>query len=372
MVFSVDKPYVVGNNDSLEDFCHLSDDKHARLSSVERMTLQGGEELERFFTRLSKDAMPLNFAPLIAGLDNNILKITADFYGAFENPFVAPSGVFVPKIIPVHGLSSEGEIIDVEYESAYQGLHESYSKIESAIPENKTVRVRVWKHANHESRPTLIAVPGWTMGDPKINALTFMPGYFFRLGCNVAIFELPFHGRRLTSEFRDIGHSVFPSANLFLTNEAVLQGISDLRQLRLILRALGFKNIGALGISLGSYLTATWATIEPLHFLINLLPFFNMGNVAEAALEKEGDITINRPLLGNALKVHSSIDRTSKTKAVQFILMSDDAVIPKEEVLKGKDIFPMAKIAEFSGGHEIASSRGSVVETIEGFLKPFL
>ncbi len=357
-----------------EDFCHLSDDKAARLSSVERLTLQGGEELEKFFSRITTDAVPLNFAPLIAGLSNEALRSTAAFYSTIKEPFISPKGVFAPKVIPVHGLSADGEIVDIEFESSYQPIHSSNKKIHVAIPENKTVRVRLWKHTHNENRPTMIAVPGWTMGDQKINALTFMPGFFFRLGFNVAIFELPFHGRRLTSEFRDIGHSVFPSANLFLTNEAILQGVSDLRQLKLILRALGLKKFGAFGISLGSYLTTLWSTIEPLSFIVNLLPFFDMSTVTEAALKREANTEIDPSLLRQALSVHSPIGRVSKTdsKDVQMITMASDSVIPVEDIKEGRKLFPEAEFIVLLGDHEVHSSRESIVDRMTAHLKKYL
>jgi hypothetical protein len=358
----------------LEDFCHLSDDVSARLSHVERLTLQGGRELEKFFSRLALDALPLNFAPLIAGLHNESLEATARFFDSCTEPFIAPQGVFAPKIIPVHGLSNEGEIVDIAFESAYQPLHESNKKIQVAIPENKQIRVRLWRHAQDAHRPTLIAVPGWTMGDPKITALMFIPGFFFRLGFNVAIFELPFHGRRLASEFRDVGHSVFPSANLYLTNEAILQAISDLRQLKLILRALGMKQCGALGISLGAYLTTVWSTIEPLHFMVNLLPFFDISAVAWAGLLREGNTSVDRTLLERAVAVHSPLRRRPlmQTADAQFIAMDSDSIIPEGDLDVGRRLFAGANFVKLPGDHEIGSSRQHVVLAMTAHLMRYL
>ena len=353
------------------EYCSTEGSIENRLTSVERLTFLGGKELEKLFTRLRKEQGNLNLKPLIDALSSESLGEAGVFYRSQSKLYASPQGVFAPKIIPVHGLSNQGEISDIEFESAYKPFHQTYRSLATTIPENQIVRTRLWKHTLHEA-PTIVCVHGWTMGDPKTNALAFLPGFFFRLGFNVAIFELPFHGRRLTPEFREIGHSLFPSANLYMTNEALLQSVSDLRQLRLILKALGLKKIGALGISLGSCISAKWAQLEPLSFVANILPFFSFANVAAHSAVAAGRNDIPVDGFATAFGFHDDVGSPAKTQAAKFISMENDPIIPASELAVGLYRFPDAKVVTLPGEHELLSSRSSITNEIVSFLEPFL
>ena len=64
--------------------------------------------------------------------------------------------------------------------------------------------------------------------------------------------------------------ALFPSANLVRTNEAFGQAVFDLRALAAYLRANGAPSVGAIGMSLGGYTTALWASVDPTLAFANL------------------------------------------------------------------------------------------------------
>ena len=355
------------------DYCYIDASSENRLSSLERLTMLSAGELTDFFKRIEgSQKAELDFSALISGLTTAGLQDASNTYQSIAQPFSMPRGVIAPRITPIHGLGDDGEIVDVEFESAYQPLSAGYEKVQATIIENSTVRMRLWRHTK-EDVPTIMCVPGWTMGDHKVNASVFMPGFFYRLGFNVALFEIPFHGRRLTKEFRDIGHSVFPSANVSLTNEAVLQAVSDLRQSRLVLRALGLKNIGAFGISLGAYVASLWSTLEPLPFLINLLPLFSFSAIATAAAKRFGREDLTTELLDAAFSVHALKSRTSKVAAahVKLFHMTGDPYIQTQDLAIAQSVFPGVSITEFEGSHEIQSSREQILTELVAFLSNY-
>src|SRR5947199_382710 len=73
---------------------------------------------------------------------------------------------------------------------------------------------------------------------------------------------LPFHGLRTPAAVRFSG-ALFPTANVFRTNEAFAHALADLRALIAWLRNRGTPEIGLMGMSLGGYLTALTASCEP-------------------------------------------------------------------------------------------------------------
>lgn len=360
----------------LSDYCVLGGSSQNRLSDIERMTLVGGEDLSKLLRRVSRDEGAINFDSIIHTIDQPHIEKVAKFYSELSNTdeiFRKPNGIISPKIIPVHGLSDSGEICDLEFESCYAGVHSSFQTLKTAIPENTKITVRYWKH-KESKRPTIIAVHGFAMGDHKTNSIAFLPGLFFRLGFDIALMELPFHGRRLSPEVRDTGYTFFPGSNLFLTNEGILQAISDLRQLRLVLKALGSGAVGCIGISLGAYITSLWATLDKLSFCVPMVPLVSMPDIISRSLDLRKD-TENTPELAqhlaDALRVHQASNYKAATPAesVHIIAGKGDAIIPESQPMALSEHFGNCSIEWFTGDHGMAEDRDFIFNSILTFFK---
>lgn len=360
----------------LSDYCVLGGSKQNRLSDVERMTLVGGEDLVKLLRRVSRETGAVNVDSIIQSIDPNHLEQVGKFYRSFSDTqeiFKKPQGIISPKIIPVHGLSDSGEICDLEFESCFDGLHPSFQTLKTAIPENKKITVRYWKH-KESKRPTIVAVHGFAMGDHKINSLAFLPGLFFRLGFDIALMELPFHGRRLAPEVRDAGHTFFPGSNLFLTNEGILQAVSDLRQLRLVLKALGSGPVGCMGISLGAYITSLWATLDKLPFCIPMVPLVSMPDIIKRTLEIRHNMPCPSEILEGmegALQVHQAASYSSATTpdSVLIVAGKGDSVIPESQPKALSAHFGGCGIEWFSGDHGMSEDRDFIFNSILEFFK---
>jgi hypothetical protein len=364
----------------LSDYCSLEGDIAARLSDTERLTFVGGDDLSKLFRRLERSSLGLSFKDLLSSLDESKISRYLDFYDAYnqsnsaESLFGIPKGIITPKIIPVHGLSEEGEIVDLEYQSAFESQHPQFKSIQASIPENNNIRVRYWRH-HQGSRTTLVCVHGWTMNDQRVQALAFLPGIYFKLGFDVALFELPFHGRRLNSEFRDAGHTLFPSSNVMITNESILQSVSDLRQLKLILRALGVKKVGALGVSLGAYISTIWSCFDQLECGIMMLPFSSFANLACYHAKKEKLSLSEQELekLHKSFNFHSPLNFNSITDSQRLMFVSStyDSVIPCSEVESLKSKYQNAQFVSVAGDHSVSLERDKLLEATGGFLSKF-
>jgi len=125
---------------------------------------------------------------------------------------------------------------------------------------NHTAHAWLLRH-DGEARPWVVCVPGFRMGHPFVDVMGFRARWLHqRLGLNVAIYVMPFHGPRRTGRRSGDGYL---SGNFVDTLHAQAQAVWDLRRLVGWLRREGAPGIGVHGISLGGYTTALLAALEP-------------------------------------------------------------------------------------------------------------
>mgnify|MGYP005847329481 CR=1 FL=1 len=125
---------------------------------------------------------------------------------------------------------------------------------------NRTVHAWLLRHKG-VSRPWVVCVPGFRMGYRLVDATAFRARWLHqRLGLNVAVFTMPFHGPRRVGRRSGDGYL---SGNFVDTLHAQAQAVWDLRRLVGWLRREGAPAIGVHGISLGGYTAALLAALEP-------------------------------------------------------------------------------------------------------------
>ncbi|MCO6430178.1 MAG: alpha/beta hydrolase [Deltaproteobacteria bacterium] len=344
----------------IADFCILSSPPENRLSQFERLTLTGGAELERALQWIIRQCSDFKFPKAVSDLDISAFKRDAAFY-SHENFLSDPSTFFrLPRHIPdvtstlVHGLR-DGVILDLQFKSLYEVQNPSYRESHHTLSENLTAYARYWQH-DRPAKGTLIALHGWTMGDQRLNSLAFLPGMFYRFGLDVVLVELPFHGRR-----RPAGEAsnLFPDSNLCRTNEAIAQIICDLRALRAFLEAHGARNVGCVGMSLGAYIAALWASLDPLAFLIPIVPVASMSEIAWRLLKKEEIFAevkrqgLTRALLEQAYQVHSPLSHRAKLPAERVLVLGGlgDTIVPRSQPRLLSQHFGCSRTHWFRGGH---------------------
>jgi dienelactone hydrolase len=98
---------------------------------------------------------------------------------------------------------------------------------------------------------------------------------FFRLGINVSLFALPFHGPR--------GHAFppeWPQQDTAFTIEGFRQAIWDLQIAIRAMREAGASHVGVVGMSLGGYTAALLATVtSDIDFLLSFIPIASIPDV---------------------------------------------------------------------------------------------
>jgi hypothetical protein len=370
--------------DELSDYCVLdTPGEEYRLSQFERLTLVGGKELDRALDWIAKQITRFSCDGQLGALSQASIEEAIRFYGAAEWQ-LEPDRFFVPpctpdnvKLVPIHGFKN-GQVSDLQFESRYQLQNPAFESEYALYPETRTCYARLWQHRS-AARGLLVAVHGWSMGDQKVNALALQPGYFFSLGFDVALIELPYHGRR-APEGKGNRQPLFPDGNIMRTNEAMAQAISDLRALKSYF-GTRYEKVGVMGMSLGGYVSALWASLDPLDFAVLMVPMACMGDAAfeimarqDKGIDQMLSLGLDRDKLQEVFRLHSPLIHQPKVPQTRRLIIAglgDEVVSPRHPHLLWEH-WERPKIHWFSGGHVAQMKNSSAFQEIGKFLEGVL
>lgn len=261
-------------------------------------------------------------------------------------------------------------VIDLAYASGYEPFLPVARELYAAVPENHTAHARWW--TSGKGRPTIVLLHGWGGGNHAFTARAFMVPYWLRHGFDVAAFVLPYHAARSPA-----GRALFPSPNPIRTNEAFGQAIYDLRALAMFLRERGSPAVGAMGMSLGGYTTALWASVAGpadvggIDFAVAMIPAVSMARLMwrhgetspmRARAAKAG---ITEDLLVDAFAVHAPTTRPSRIARSHLAVVAGrgDAITPPDQAETLAAHWGV-EIGWFDGGHLAQIGRGDALRDV--------
>jgi pimeloyl-ACP methyl ester carboxylesterase len=197
--------------------------------------------------------------------------------GAYESFFREPR-----QITPIEDvrLSRPGKIrvVDLHWQSEYRTFLPEVQEQYDQYVENRTATARLVLH--DRPRPIAVLIHGYLGGAHQMERRLWPMTFWRRLGMDLALFVLPFHGSRAAPGFGKL--PPFPGAEPRITNEGFRQSMADFRDFVAFLAARGHPKIGVMGMSLGGYSTALAATLEPsLAFAVPIIP---LASIPDAAL----------------------------------------------------------------------------------------
>ncbi|MGH7823208.1 MAG: alpha/beta hydrolase, partial [Candidatus Binatia bacterium] len=148
---------------------------------------------------------------------------------------------------------------------------------------NRLAYAYLWRHGDR-GRRTIVCIHGYRGGFAALDGRAFeVQRLFLEAGLDVALAILPYHGPR-TPDGSVSGQPFLNDPRRTL--EAVAQGIHDLRVLVSWLRHDGAGPVGVAGFSLGGYMTALLASVEPgLAFAAPIIP---VASFADLLWERSG------------------------------------------------------------------------------------
>jgi len=333
---------------------------------------------------LSTLAAPIGFNPFAL----RQARKDGEFYHKFVTGgdpgrfFERPGPIPPLRVKPTRETSfrpADGTCESIRFESAFVPKLPSIRKNYLSHKQNRFAHVRYWRH-NRGPRPTVIAIHGFGAEGYALNQWFFaLPWLYEKLGLDVALFNLPFHGRRQTRFSPFSGHGFF-AGGLSRINEAFGQAVYDFRTMMDYLETQrGVTSLGVTGISLGGFTTALLASVEPrLKFAIPNVP---VASLADIVLDWEPMGTIIRAVL-KATKL--SIVEARRLIAVSCPL-TWAPILPRNRLMViggvGDRLAPPThsrllwdhwgrpRLHWFPGSHVLHLDRGGYLREIERFFK---
>ncbi len=172
-----------------------------------------------------------------------------------------------------------GRCWDLRFESPFEPVNPRETADYLRHTRNRTAHARYWKHEGGP-RPTIIAVHGFSADPYWLNEWFFDLPRFYRMGCDVLLFTLPFHGRRRERLAPFSGHGFF-AGGIARINEAFAQAVHDLRiVMDFLIQEERAPQVGITGVSLGGFTAALFAAVEDrLAFSIPNVPVVSLADL---------------------------------------------------------------------------------------------
>jgi pimeloyl-ACP methyl ester carboxylesterase len=282
------------------------------------------------------------------------------------SPFFPDPGLPDVRLKPAGDGPLGTQIVDLSFRSEYVPYLPIARDAYLATVENTTAHAR-W-YTSDRGRPTIVMIHGWGGGNYWMEERAFVVPYWLRHGYDVVLFQLPFHGQR-TAKAAMLPN--FPSSNPMRTNEGFGHAIYDLRGLSAFLRGRGASAVGAMGMSLGGYTTALWATIEQLDFAVAMIPAVSMATLFwrhgedSPVRKRAANAGITEDLLADVFSVHAPLARPPLVaQDRRFVIAGKgDRITPPEQADALAKHWGVDTLW-FNGGHLAQLGRADAFRTV--------
>lgn len=277
----------------------------------------------------------------------------------------------------VHFRPEDGQCRELTFISPFQPvnprLYDRYLKHKR----NLRAVAQYWTHDNGP-RPTICVVHGF-MADPYwVNSLFLGLPWFYKMGYDILLYTLPFHGARQGPFSPFSGHGYFANGISHI-NETVAHAIYDFRIFLNHLESLGVPRFGVTGISLGGYTSAILAAVEErLHFSIPNVPvvslfdlmlqWFPASTVIKAGLRLSG-MTIKEAR--HLMAVHCPLTYQPLIPKDRLMIIggAGDRFAPPKHARLLWDHWDRPAIHWFPGNHILHLDQGKYLKDVARFLK---
>ncbi|MFI5365756.1 MAG: alpha/beta fold hydrolase [Candidatus Binatia bacterium] len=265
-----------------------------------------------------------------------------------------------------------GTIVGRELTTAYRPYHCADTIVADKVTAPDKILVEHWSHEPQRGRGTIVALHGFSMGYPRIDAFALFATPCFGAGFDVALVTLPFHGPRTPPDARFSGER-FAIPHVARLNEAVRQAIYEIHVVTGWLRQQTGAPVGLLGLSLGGYLSALMAGLRSdLDFVIPMVPPVCIGDLASRFFAQSRYYRRGRSAafsydeLRAMYRVHSPLTYARCVEKSRILILAGrgDQIVPPEHPHALWHHWGEPEIYWFSGSHLAPFRRGLLVAKI--------
>lgn len=234
------------------------------------------------------------------------------------------------------------------------------------------ILIEHWQHERRAPRATVLAVHGFGMGTPRLDAWALFAEAWYGRGLDVALLTLPHHGARAAgARFSGQG---FADPSPARVHENVRQAVHELHVVRAWLRATSDRPVGLLGLSLGGYLSAlTAGLVDDLDFVVPMVPPVCFGELAwrMAGDRRPSSADRDRAELRALFRLHSPLAfplRIDRQRAL-IVAGRGDRIVPPEHPHALWEHWDRPVIHWFGGSHLAPFGRRGIVAAVDAHLR---
>ncbi len=243
----------------------------------------------------------------------------------------------------------------------------------SGFPENDRARVRLQIGSGGPSAPTILLLHA-LMSASDFGYLR-IARWLNERGWNAAFPHLPFHYSRRPRGY--LNGELAITANLVRNSETLRQGVTELRQLMAMLRALGCTEFGLIGTSYGGWNGALLSFLESdFRFIALIQPIVN---VEHAIWNNPSAVLIRRLLSSRGIRPGESARHAHLSSPLHGVPLCGgervvltagihDSISPRSELLDLRDRWAGAKLLEVRQGHFGYRALRETLKEVEKFL----
>jgi pimeloyl-ACP methyl ester carboxylesterase len=366
-----------------EDFSRRRE-RFAALGVLKRIEVAGSAAMDRAVRTGTASVFAGLFAPLV---DPRVARRQAEAFEFYGQPtFVEDPSTFFVRPPTVHvrrstlrrrpQMPKDARCEDISFKGAFEPVNGAYRASYLAHEKNLTSHARHFFHGDRP-RTTVIALHGFWASPYWMNAYMFELPLLFSLGLDVVMPTMPFHGVRRMERALFSGHG-FISSEIAQTNEAFAHAVSDIRVLIAHLRRRGVQQIGITGLSLGGFMTALLASIEPgLAFAIPNVPVVSLvdlllewqplGRLLRLAMKHS---RISLPEARRRLAVHHALSYAPKLPRERLMVIAGvgDRMAPPSHARLLWEHWGEPQAYFFPGNHALHFDRGGYLRVMAKFL----
>jgi pimeloyl-ACP methyl ester carboxylesterase len=310
--------------------------------------------------------------PRDQGSEQRVALLTemAERYSAVAHAGYHPEPVTIsPSTRQVGELSRGLGIVDLTWSCPYRAYLPDLSERYLRTRENHVAAARLF--TRERPRPLAIIIHGYMTGRFAFEQRIWPISWLDSLGLDVALFTLPFHGSRADPARR--GKPEFPGSDPLFANEGFRQAMVDLRGLARFFRERGHPALGLLGMSLGGYTASLAATLEPVDFLVPIIPLASLADFAleQRALSPAPEIAAREHALLE--RIHAPVSPLHAPSRLQpgralVIGARADRITPVSHARRVATHLS-APLHTWQGGHLLQFGRGQAFERVAELLR---
>jgi hypothetical protein len=259
----------------------------------------------------------------------------------------------------------------------FAGRYRPYDGAAVANNAADAILLEHWMHEREPPHATVLALHGFSMGQPRLDAFALFAHHWFKRGLDVALLTLPYHGARRAPGSRFSGEQ-FAAVNPAALNEAVRRAMYDVHAVRGWLREQTGLPVGLLGLSLGGYLVSLTAGLcDDIDFVVPMVPPVCIGDLAWRFVARGQSRRLGaEPLYSHSelramYRVHSPLTFPLRVPKERVLIIAGrgDRIVPPEHPHALWRHWGEPHIHWFSGSHLAPFGRDRIVASAVNHLK---